>query len=573
MRLQDENERSFSPQQQSAKFRDLRFGLDFLPEKGEIRLGGHRMMMMHLDAFASFRSELLSAIGYRAARTLITRIGYVSGCRDAEWARSIRAGQSDIDMFHVGPQLHALEGIVSVETVDLRIDMEKGEHYGEFIWQNSIEDVAAQMKSEQATEAACWMQIGYASGYTTAFMGRPILYREVECQSLGARHCRIVGKPIPEWDDPGEDLSYMQSTASNLLRSDQRSSSESRGRSSRRDAARTTVATGKKAAEAVVGASSPFESALHKVAHCAPTDVSVLIEGESGAGKERFAQLIHEQSLRAQNPFISLNCAAIPENLVESELFGVERGAYTGAEKSRAGRFERAHGGTLFLDEIGLMPLQAQAKLLRVLQDGVVDRVGCSQPIQVDVRIIAATNVNLRDAVEKGEFRQDLFFRLNVFNIKLPALRHRIDDIPILIDHFLKMFSEKYNKNIPGVGPRALDVLMRYHYPGNIRELQNILERSVIMADEGAPISRATLLSANETLAERNLSEASADPAAETEIALEDIVLSSGQTLSDIEHSVMKRAVELAGGNLSEAARRLGITRPQLSYRLEKRKG
>lgn len=548
--------------------RALWAGLSFHPEIGEIGLGGHRMMMMHLDAFASFRAELISALGYRAARTLITRIGYVSGSRDAEWARKMRIDRTDVDAFSVGPQLHALEGIVLVRPIRVEIDVEKGTHYGEFIWENSIEAAAVRLSGTTMSEAGCWMQIGYASGYTTAFMGRPILYRESECACLGDKHCRIIGKPVQEWDDPDEDLSYMQFTTSNLVRS-------TKGRSARLATRAPTLAGQddmRSATKApIVGASSGFEAALHKVARCAPTDVCVLIEGESGTGKERFAQLIHHQSLRASQPFISINCAAMPENLIEAELFGVERGAFTGADKSRPGRFERAHKGTLFLDEIGLMPLSAQAKMLRVLQDQVIERIGACHQTEVDVRIIAATNVNLGEAVKNQTFRQDLLYRLNVFNIHLPALRSRIDDIPILINHFIEIFAKKYHKDITGIEPRALDLLMGYRYPGNIRELQNIIERTVIMAEDHGAITGAVLRSINEHLAQAQPGgPASAD--LDDDADVEDIALKSGKTFAELERSILLRAVEMSNGNLSEAARRLGLTRPQLAYRLEKQK-
>lgn len=550
--------------------RDLWAGLSFHPEIGEIGLGGHRMMMMHLDAFASFRAELISALGYRAARTLITRIGYVSGSRDAEWARKMRIDRTDVDAFGVGPQLHALEGIVLVRPVRVEIDVEKGTHYGEFIWENSIEAAAVQLGGTHVSEPSCWMQIGYASGYTTAFMGRPILYRETECKCLGHEHCRIVGKPIHEWEDPEEDLSYMQFTTSNLVRS------STKGRSTRLATRAPTMPgqeDGLSATKApIVGASSGFEAALHKVARCAPTDVCVLIEGESGTGKERFAQLIHHQSNRASQAFISINCAAMPENLIEAELFGVERGAFTGADKSRPGRFERAHKGTLFLDEIGLMPLSAQAKMLRVLQDQVIERIGGCHQTEVDVRIIAATNIDLNDAVKKQTFRQDLLYRLNVFNIHLPALRSRIDDIPILINHFIEIFAKKYHKDITGIEPRALDLLMGYQYPGNIRELQNIIERTVIMAEDHCAITSAVLRSINEHISQAQSAEP--EPAGTIDMAdIEDVALQSGKTFAELERSILLRAVELSNGNLSEAARRLGLTRPQLAYRLEKQKG
>ncbi|MGD7314646.1 sigma-54 interaction domain-containing protein, partial [Ralstonia pseudosolanacearum] len=236
------------------------------------------------------------------------------------------------------------------------------------------------------------------------------------------------------------------------------------------------------AAPALVGASSAFNAACHLLRRVAPTDATVLFTGESGVGKERFARMLHQISRRHDKPFIAINCAAIPETLVEAELFGVERGAYTGATHSRAGRFELAHEGTLFLDEIGTLSLVAQGKLLRALQEGEFERVGSSRSLKVDTRVVAATNEDLPQAVRAGRFRQDLFFRLNVFPIHLPPLRERRDDIPLLMSHFLKSYAHKHGLAVRGFSPRAIKALLNYSFPGNIRELQNLVERGVILA-------------------------------------------------------------------------------------------
>jgi formate hydrogenlyase transcriptional activator len=210
----------------------------------------------------------------------------------------------------------------------------------------------------------------------------------------------------------------------------------------------------------------------------------VFITGETGTGKELIAQAIHDWSPRHQKPMVRVNCAAFPAGLVESELFGHERGAFTGADRAREGRFELAHGGTLFLDEIGEMPWETQAKLLRVIQDGVVDRLGGKQPIRVDVRVIAATNRNLPAAVKNGAFRADLFYRLNVFPISVPPLRNRPDDIPILARHFLKQYGLKLGRSCEDIDQGSLERLIRYSWPGNVRELENVIERAMILSRE-----------------------------------------------------------------------------------------
>ncbi len=218
---------------------------------------------------------------------------------------------------------------------------------------------------------------------------------------------------------------------------------------------------------------------IKKVAH---TTSNVLITGESGTGKELVARAIHRQGSRRGGPFVAINCAAIPSELMESEMFGHEKGAFTGAHTRTIGKFEHAHGGTLFLDEVSALRSDLQAKLLRVLQEKEIERIGSNRPIKVDIRVISATNINLEEAVSKEKFRRDLYFRLNVIPIFIPPLRERKEDIPLLVDHFIHKFNKIFHKNIPGVSKRALDALSRYHWPGNIRELENLIERIVVLS-------------------------------------------------------------------------------------------
>jgi len=238
---------------------------------------------------------------------------------------------------------------------------------------------------------------------------------------------------------------------------------------------------GRKEFEGIVGSSPVVREVLDQVRTVAPTGSTVLIEGETGTGKELIAHAIHVQSQRSEHPFVKLNCAAIPRELLESELFGHEKGAFTGAVAQRLGRFEAANGGTLFLDEIGDMPLELQAKLLRVLQEQEFERLGSTYTRHVDVRIVAATNQDLAALAAEKQFRMDLYYRINVFPIALPALRQRLEDIPLLVAHFVQKFGERMSKRISKISQRAMDTLMSYSWPGNIRELQNLIERAVIL--------------------------------------------------------------------------------------------
>jgi len=233
--------------------------------------------------------------------------------------------------------------------------------------------------------------------------------------------------------------------------------------------------------EEIVGTSPPLRAVLSRVSKVAPTDSTVLITGETGTGKELIARAIHKRSARARQAFVSVNCAAIPPSLIHSELFGHERGAFTGALQRKLGRFELARGGTLFLDEVGEIPPETQVALLRVLQENEFERVGGTQSIKADVRLITATNRDLKQAISSGVFRSDLFYRLNVFPIEVPPLRKRIDDIPVLTEYFIHRFAGRMGKKISGISRTTLELFQWYHWPGNIRELQNIIERSLIL--------------------------------------------------------------------------------------------
>jgi two-component system response regulator HydG len=308
----------------------------------------------------------------------------------------------------------------------------------------------------------------------------------------------------------------------------------------------------------IIGKSSTILTLLETVAQVAPSEAIVLISGESGTGKELIAGALHFNSLRKTGPFVKINCAAITETLLESELFGHEKGAFTGADRRKEGRFSQAHGGTLFLDEVSEMSLMMQVKLLRALQEREFNRVGGETTIQVDVRVIAATNKNLMEQINEGAFREDLYYRLNVVELHVPPLRKRKQDIPLLTRHFLEMFADKNRKAIKGFTPKAMDNLIRYDWPGNVRELMNAVERGVVLARsnylgvEDFPFMKDSLLQNDQD---------SANPAG--------LAMSGDMSLEDVEKAAILNTMEAAGGNKSEAARRLGITRKTLHKKLK----
>jgi DNA-binding NtrC family response regulator len=314
----------------------------------------------------------------------------------------------------------------------------------------------------------------------------------------------------------------------------------------------------------IVGRSKAMVDVFETVRQVADARSTVLLTGESGTGKELFAKSIHELSPRSDGPFVVVHCAALNQNLLESELFGHEKGAFTSAHERSVGRFELADGGTLFLDEIGEIDLATQVKLLRVLETRTFERVGGNKPIQVDVRLVAATNRDLKAMVDDGEFREDLFYRLNVVNITLPPLRGRQEDLPILLDHFLQLFAGENGKKLTGFAPEALDLLKAYAWPGNVRELRNCVERMVVMA-------RGDRLTLKDVPADiRNAVVSSLHLERETP-PTEDEPAPRGEQVLDIdanERNLIVRALQQTNGNRTEAARILGISRRTLHRKL-----
>lgn len=542
--------------------KDLRRLLRFEAESGAIWLGERRMVLLHTAALTALRHDLIRSVGTDQARRLLTRMGYASGLNDAGFAAKIRGSRSLEEMFMVGPQLHMLEGATRVTPVHLKIDVDAGQYEAHFRWDGSWEAHAHKLHYGLVNEPACWTLLGYASGYTSAFMGRHILFKETQCAACGADHCLIEGRPIDEWPDGDAYRQYFEDDS--LL-------DKMAALSQQVEALRTSLRPAESAGM-LVGSSSAFQRAHDLMLRAASTHVSVLLTGETGVGKERFARALHEHSDRASGPFVAVNCAALPAELIEAELFGVEKGAYTGAHAARAGRFERAEGGTLFLDEVGDLPMPAQAKLLRALQEGEIERLGSESTRKVNVRLVAATNVQLEQAVERGQFRRDLFYRLNVYPICIPPLRERPADIEPLARHLLARFTAVHQKRIADFSDRALQALERHDWPGNVRELENLVERGVILASLGGVIE-AEHLFPNQPEVEHDTLDTQGRlerQVPKDELLLCEQVLDSGLPIEALEARVLALAVERSKGNLSGAARLLGLSRAQLSYRLRR---
>ncbi|RBP09670.1 regulatory Fis family protein [Roseiarcus fermentans] len=544
----------------------MREELHFSPDDGHIFLYGQRMLLFHAASMATLRRELIERLGGAAAREILTRLGYQQGFEDGVRIRETNRDRPVEDLLGMGPRLREMEGFVLNHPIDAMVcDGDRGAFWGDYFWSSSFEAQAQLDHAGLSGEPACWIMVGYANGYCTAVTGMPILWRELECTAMGHSRCRVVGRALSDWRNfDEEDTGFVQLEAAPP------------GRVAGAD--RTGVL------DNFIGASAGFKATVDLVRRVAPTDATVLFLGESGVGKERFARALHGMSARADKPFIAVNCAAIPEALVEAELFGVEKGAYTGADRSRPGRFERADGGVLFLDEIASLPAPAQGKLLRVLQEREIERVGDVRVRKVDVRIIAAANQDLRAEVAEKRFRADLFYRLNVYPVSIPPLRDRREDIPLLVSLFTQRFASRLGKRIAGFTRRAHRALWFYDWPGNVRELENLIERAVILCDEGAPIDVRHLFRGGETLnftvfnldKDGALAAAGGAGAMSPQPAkgrLAEAVLEDFQSFEALEADLLSLAMERNGGNVSAAARLLKMGRGQFEYRLKKHRG
>ncbi|QID17650.1 AAA domain-containing protein [Nitrogeniibacter mangrovi] len=540
--------------------------LHFSPDTGHIRLLDQRMLLMHAESFATLRHELIVTLGADKARELITRLGYQQGFDDAQRIRAL-GPNTPVEGLDLGPRLREIEGFVRNQPNEtMRFDIEHGEFFGDYHWRASWEAEAHLRHHGVSGSPACWMMVGYADGFCTATTGMPIHWRETECVAMGHAQCRVIGKPLAEWDEEeAEHAHFLQiDTFVDSLAG-----------------ARHRQAGGVEELEGFVGASAGFNNVARLVRKVAPTDSTVLFKGESGVGKECFARALHSISPRADAPMISINCAAIPPDLVEAELFGVDRGAFTGATVSRPGRFERADGGTLFLDEIASLALPAQGKVLRAIQEREFERVGGVEVRTANVRIVAAANQDLWAEVEAGRFRRDLFFRLNVFPIEIPPLKARREDIPLLTALFLQRSMARCRKEVRGLTSSAYNALWNYDWPGNVRELENMIERGVILAEPGGVIDVQHLFAGGEKLQHgafhlgpagtlvRSEHRPSA-PASEEE-ALVDQLLDAAVPFDRIEAMVLERALARSEGNVSATARLLDLKRGQVEYRLKRR--
>jgi DNA-binding NtrC family response regulator/predicted hydrocarbon binding protein len=553
---------------------DISRHLRFESSTGSVWQNDQKVIVIPISLYESSRLKLIESSGYEEARKLFTTQGYEMGQIDAMRSKKLR-GENLHAVIAAGPQLVALKGMGMIDPLAFKVDIEEGIVNIEAAAIGSVDADIHIQNFGVSDNSSCWFLTGHASGFFSWYMGKPVLFREVECRAMGSSRCRLVGKPLEEYDNAGLDAKYINSP-SFIGYIPPKKSPTPKPKKWQDDSNQTPSDSNSEGL--VTGASPGHKVVMQKVKKVADTNATVLFVGRTGVGKEFFSQTLHDLSNRSDKPLIAVNCAAIPDDLLESELFGVERGAYTGATESRPGRFERANGGTLFLDEISSLTLPAQGKLLRVLQESVIERLGGTETVKVDARIIAATNVDLREEVEANRFREDLFFRLNIFPIHIPPLRSRREDIPLLMKAFLKKYSEAHNRTPAGFTEDAVEALLSYEWPGNIRELENMIERAVILAEDDNLIHTHHLFTSGEHLPENifsvdregKLSTSSASEVNWDELAHRVLDADNTSPLLDFEKALIKVAVDKTDGNVSSAAAMLGMTRGQLDYRLKK---
>ncbi|MDD3650055.1 sigma 54-interacting transcriptional regulator [Immundisolibacter sp.] len=536
--------------------------LAFNQAEAAIRFDGFRMMLVYSTLLARLKQELINHCGYARARGAVQRLGYAEGTKTVLLAGERGQGTDFASLMAVAGEVWSLTGNAKMSVVSADIRPDASAFRVELELHHSIEAHAHLEVFGGSSEPMCWLQTGATSGLCSAFAGRAVVVRELECVAMGHARCLLVGQSPEAW---GQMTDQTVEETGFHLRPDELVNRFSILKAQR----------GRQAAEPptdVVGVSASFVAALEQLRKVAPTRATVLLQGETGTGKEVFANLLHRMSRRAAAPFVAVNCAALPDSLAEAELFGVERGAYTGATQARPGRFERASTGTLFLDEVGTLSSAIQAKLLRVLQVGQVERLGGISR-QVDVRVVAATNDDLWQKVVAGGFREDLYFRLATFPIVIPPLRQRRDDIPLLIEHFLHHYGELHGRVLAGLSGRAVQALLHYDYPGNVRELEHVIERAVIRANDGESIDLAHLgLPAHAPLLQLD-AVGRLQGGQPAPLPGRDVIgplLDRGMSLDGVEQALLSGALDKAGGNRSQAARSLGLTRRQFNYRYHK---
>ena len=521
--------------------------------RGLLSLRGRRLVLHDLRAFAQFRRDLVESVGLDQAKRILTRFGFFWGKADAAAMKRIFQWDDLNELLRAGPHLHSLQGAANDLVKSLEIDEESGRFRMEIVSHDSGEAEEHLAELGPSDVPVCWVLMGYASGYASYCMGRDIYFLEQKCRAMGKHVCVAVGMDGASWgDELAAHLPYFQADDVQGKILQLTHELEKKDQQLARQRAQLGLPATAVVPDFVEIRSMAFRRTLDLALRVARFDTSVLITGESGVGKEALARYIHNLSNRSTGLFLAVNCGALPETLLESELFGHKAGSFTGATHDRVGLFEQANGGTLFLDEIGDISPALQVKLLRVLQEKEILPVGQSKPRKVDARIVAATNRDLAAAIAAGSFREDLYYRLGVIIIEVPPLRERGEDILPLARHFVKQFAKELELPNLRLDAASLDYLQGYDWPGNVRELENAIERAAVLSRDG--LISPDLLPGNVTRA----------------ASTGQMIDPAKRTLAELEGQHIHNVLKLTGGNKAQAARILGISSTTLWRKLQR---
>lgn len=521
--------------------------------EGQINLQGRRLVLHSIHAFASFRRDLIQMLGYERARRVLTRFGYFWGQADAAAMQRIFHWDDLREWISAGARLHALEGVAQIKIDRLELDEASRSIDIEVTWRDSVGAEEQLMELGRSDSPACWKLVGYASGFVSYCLEDNVYFIESECRACGDEYCRARGRNLEAWGpEIQEHLPFFE--AEDIKGIVKKLTVELRRKSRALDQQRRKLKELSREDDPfyVEGRSKALRRVLDIARRVAQFDSSVLITGETGVGKEVLANFIHAASHRATRPFVAINCGALPETLLESELFGYKAGSFTGAVRDRMGLFEKSNRGTVFLDEIGDVSPAMQVKILRVLQEREITRIGENEPRKVDVRVIAATHADLNRMLVEGAFREDLLYRLRVVEIEIPPLRERREDIVPLARFLVQKLSKRMNLPNLRFDLACVDYLQAYGWPGNVRELENAIERAAVFSIDGLILPEHL----PPQIVDRAALTGSSEPRANKSLAL-------------IEKEHILAVMHNTGGSRSRAAEILGISPVTLWRRLK----
>lgn len=520
--------------------------------EGIVSLHGRRLVLHDIHAMAQLRKDLVNSIGSEQTRKILARFGYYWGKADAAAMERIIDWDSKDEMLRAGPHLHALQGVARTDIKEMIVG-EDGSFRMDVIWHDSAEADEQLIELGVSKKSGCWIMEGYASGYASYCLRKPVYFREESCRCRGDKVCEVIGKDLDSWGEEAKQFikdfesEDFQGKVEDLMTELRKKTLELARQQKRLQ--RIIPLNIKNTPEL---RSKLYQQVLETASRVARFDSSVLITGESGVGKEVIARFIHDSSPRKHKQFVGMNCAALPETLLTSELFGHVAGSFTGAVRDRVGLFEEANGGTILLDEIGDISPALQIALLRVLQEKQVRRVGDNRNRPVDVRVIASTNQPLKQFIREGRFREDLYYRLRVVEIEIPPLRDRKVDILPLARFFVARLAGKLKIVNLKLGPASIRHLEGYCWPGNIRELENVLERAAVLTDDG-------------WIRPEHLPQELSKPEGRTGFGAD----GDAMTMDEMERAHIRKVLEMTDGNRSKAADILGIGKTTLWRKLK----